>query len=144
MRPVKDDAGTTETAPAETLSPPLAISNPPTDKVVATLPAPLFTYPPLKVARLVTASELAVKAAASEPTPVIDKLETVVDPAFKDPMMDALPDTARDTIAPDPELTIPAKFCGTLKLLVCAKKALCMLSASCASRVYGVVNGRIV
>ena len=110
MRPVKDDGGITETAPAETFIPPLALSNPPTDKVVEILPAPLFTYPPLKVARLETASELAVNAAASEPTPVIDKLETVVAPAFKDPTIDAFPDTASDTIAPDPELTISEKF----------------------------------
>ena len=58
----------------------------------------------------VTASELAVKAAASEPTPLITSDETVVGPAFKDPAMDAFPDTASDAIAPDPELTIPEKF----------------------------------
>jgi len=58
----------------------------------------------------VTARELAVKAAASDPIPDMTRDATVHAPAFSDPTIFAFPDTARDAIAPDPELTIPAKF----------------------------------
>ena len=65
---------------------------------------------PLKTDAFVTARELAVNAAASDPAPEITRDDTVVGPAFKDPTIVAFPETARDAHASEPELTIPAKF----------------------------------
>ena len=65
---------------------------------------------PLKTDAFVTARELAVNAAASDPAPEITRDDTVVGPAFKDPTIVTFPETTRDAQSSTPLLTIPAKF----------------------------------